>query len=194
MANSVRQLYMKVKNSHELTLLAGEQGLDNLVRWIHTVESLDMSDFLHGNEMTFTTGVGLKEEEDLFNLIKQNVKNSASGMIVNIGPFIKNVTPEMIAYCNEHDFPLFSVPWHIYLADVIRIFTYELLQSEKKETELTKAIKGTIFDQNNIDEYLTILDKYGYEENDQYCIAAIQMLDSDENTLLNIKKEWTTVF
>ena len=38
MAVTLRQLYEDVKTKEDITLVAGEQGLDHTVRWVHMVE------------------------------------------------------------------------------------------------------------------------------------------------------------
>ena len=87
MAVLLSDLYENVKNQ-EMTLVAGAQGMGNVVRWLHMVESNEISSFLDGQEIAFTTGVGLSGGETLLDLAKSNNEHKASGMVVNIGPFI----------------------------------------------------------------------------------------------------------
>ena len=59
MAVTVEELYIK-ENHAKIMLVAGEGGMENVVRWVHVVESIQISNFLEGQEIAFTTGVGLK--------------------------------------------------------------------------------------------------------------------------------------
>lgn len=86
MAVLLSDLYESVKNQ-DITLVAGESGMGNVVRWLHMVESNEISSFLDGQEIAFTTGVGLNGEEDLLELVKSNNEHKASGMVINIGSF-----------------------------------------------------------------------------------------------------------
>lgn len=60
MAVILRRLYQKVSYLN-MQLIAGENGLDNLVRWIHPVESREVVPFVEEGEVVFTTGLGLTE-------------------------------------------------------------------------------------------------------------------------------------
>ena len=123
MAVLLSDLYESVKNQ-DMTLVAGEQGMGNVVRRLHMVESNAISSFLDGQEIAFTTGVGLSSEETLLDLAKSNNEHKASGMVVNIGPFIKEIPKDVIDYCNQEGFPLFAVPWQVHMAEIMRTFCY----------------------------------------------------------------------
>ena len=98
---------IKQINQNEIKLVAGEKGLNRSVEWVHMVENLEISDFLVGGEVTFTTGIGINDEMSLFDLVKRVYKNNASGMVINVGPYIPKIPKEVIDFGNEYDFPIF---------------------------------------------------------------------------------------
>lgn len=53
------------------------------------VENIEIATFLEGGEVTFSTGIGLSNEFELINLIEGIIKSKASGIVINIGPYIK---------------------------------------------------------------------------------------------------------
>ena len=57
MAVTVRQLFKNAEQLYRAKLIAGEEGLDNLVEWVHIVEDSEVGLFLHGGELVFTTGI-----------------------------------------------------------------------------------------------------------------------------------------
>ena len=57
MAVTVNQLCRKCKESYGLKALAGFDGFNNLVEWVHIMETSNVSAFLRGQELVFTTGV-----------------------------------------------------------------------------------------------------------------------------------------
>lgn len=65
MAVTLRRLLEYVKDE-ELQILSGEDNIDRVVRWTHVVEAIEISTFLEGQEVAFTTGVATKSEEELF--------------------------------------------------------------------------------------------------------------------------------
>ncbi len=50
------------------------------------VESKEISTFLEGGEIAFTTGVGISDPSELIDIVKSVVANGGSGIVINIGP------------------------------------------------------------------------------------------------------------
>ena len=187
MAIKLSELYDSVKDQ-EIKLVAGKNGLNNIVRWVHMVESLEISVFLHGQEIAFTTGIGLENKEYLFNLVKHTYNNNASGMVINIGPFIDEISNEIIEFCNENDFPIFEVPWHVYMAEIMRDFCYNITISDRINTELSNAIKNAIFFQSQQELYLPQLERHNFNSNWSYCLAVIETRDKDSKKVVDSKR------
>ena len=120
MAVTLGMLYDKVKNEEEIQLVAGEKGLEKMVRWVHMVEGTDISSFLEGDEVAFTTGIALNSQEELYELVKFNYKQKAVGMVINVGPYISEIPQEVLDFGNQHDFPIFEVPWRVHMANLLR--------------------------------------------------------------------------
>lgn len=179
MAILLSDLYESVKN-HDIKLVAGEKGMNNVVRWLHMVESIEISSFLDGQEITFTTGVGLKNELELLDLVKCNIEHKASAMVVNIGPFIQEIPFEVIDCCNKNNFPLFIVPWKVHMAEIMRIISFAITESDKYNLELSSAVKNAIFFPKQEDLYLPQLERNSYLRNWSYCIATIEILEEEE--------------
>jgi hypothetical protein len=156
---------------YELVLLAGRKGLNRPVRWVHMVENVEIAKFLEGQEIAFTTGIGLSSQEELITLVRTADKNGASGMVVNIGPFIHQVGPDVVSYCNEHDFPLFRVPWDVRMAHIMHSFSLAITLSEKHSMELAAALENAIFWPQREELYLDYLDQNGFGQSWNYCVA-----------------------
>ena len=84
MAVTLREIIKQVQHL-EMKLVAGETGLDHEVSWTHMVDSDTISAFLQGQELTFTTGLGLNENLTLLRLVKEVWRNKASGIVINTG-------------------------------------------------------------------------------------------------------------
>ncbi len=179
MAVLLSDLYESVKNQ-DITLVAGESGMGNVVRWLHMVESNEISSFLDGQEIAFTTGVGLNGEEDLLELVKSNNEHKASGMVINIGPFIKEVPQAGIDYCNQEWFPLFAVPWQVHMAEIMRTICYMITESDKYNLELSSAVKNAIFFSAQEELYVPQLERNNFLRNWSYCVTVIDILEDGE--------------
>ena len=164
-----------------MTLVAGEQGMHNVVRWLHMVESNAISSFLGGQEIAFTTGVALSKEETLLDLVKSNNEHKASGMVVNIGPYIQEIPQEVIDYCNQEGFPLFVVPWKVHMAEIMRNISYMITESDKFSLELSSAVKNAIFLSEQQDMYIPQLERNNFLRTWEYCVTVIDIIGNGES-------------
>ncbi len=179
MAVLLSDLYENIKNQ-DVTLVAGERGMGNVVRWLHMVESNAISSFLDGQEIAFTTGVGLNRDETLLDLVKANNEHKASGMVINIGPFIKEVPKDVIDYCNKEGFPLFTVPWRGHMAEIMRSICYIITESDKYNLELSSAVKNAIFFSNQEELYVPQLERNNFLPTWTYCITVVEIMENGE--------------
>lgn len=174
MALQLQQLIEKV-DSMDISLIAGDKGLSNLVTWIHMVETTEASEFLVGGEIAFTTGLGINNKMTLLQLVEHIYSKKAAGIIVNIGPFLETVTPDVIDFCNAHDFPLFLVPWKIHLAEIMRIFSFAITKDEQKNLEIAVAFKNAISFPQQEELYVVPLSQHHFHVNWQYACTVIQI-------------------
>lgn len=182
MVVTIGNLFDKVKKQ-EIKLIAGEKGLNNVVKWVHMVENVEISSFLSGGEVTFLTGIGLEKDQDLFELIQGIISYGASGIVVNIGPYIKGISNECIDYCNKKEIPLFAVPWHVHMAEIMRLFCFSLTEADKNNLEISTSIRNAIFFPERTDLYLAQLELHGIKNDLKYCavVMCINKFDISED-------------
>ncbi len=174
MAVELQRLMEKVSRM-DITLIAGKNGIHNLVTWVHMVETVEASDFLDGGEVAFTTGLGLNSSDDLLKLITLMYEKNVSGVVVNIGPFIEKIPQAAIDFCNEHDFPLFVIPWKIHLAEVMRIFCFTLTKDEQRILATAAAFKNAIFFPSQEELYLVPLSQRGFYTEWKYSVCMMSL-------------------
>lgn len=185
MAVELQRLMEKVARM-DITLIAGDNGIHNLVTWVHMVETAEASDFLEGGEVAFTTGLGLGNPADLLNLISLMYEKNVVGVIINIGPFIEEIPQDTIDFCNEHDFPLFTIPWKMHLAEVMRIFCFTLTKDEQRILATAAAFKNAIFFPQQNELYVVPLSQRGFyfEWSYSVCMMNLTSVSADfENRL-----------
>lgn len=111
----------------------------------------------NGGELIFTTGIAQEGNEWLLEFVENLYEREASGLVVNVGPYITSVPQEVIDYCNQMNFPLLEVPWKTRLVDITRDFSNQIFQNEKEEENLADTLKNIVFDPKNAREYLPAL-------------------------------------
>ena len=117
MAITLARICANAEKTYGMKLIAGRAGMDNFVRWVHIVEDSEVPDFMHGNELVFTTGIGHKGSGWLLDFVRQLKGKNAAGVVVNIGPYINAVPKDVMEYCECNALPLFVVPWSVRLID-----------------------------------------------------------------------------
>lgn len=143
MAIILKEIFPKFSNIH-IDVVAGQDGMTVPVTWVHVVESAEIASFLEGGEIAFMTGVALGGQENLLSLVQAIHRNKASGLIVNFGPYIKEIPQEVIDFANEMNFPLMTAPWSVRLPVIMRVLTLEITALNLRDMELEVAMKQAI--------------------------------------------------
>ncbi len=79
-------LGMDVVRRGEPRVVAGEESLDRLVRWVHAIELPDAARMLRGGELVLTTGIALPDEEELLgNYVAELAGVGVSALAIELG-------------------------------------------------------------------------------------------------------------
>lgn len=119
----------------DVRLLAGEEALDQPVRWVHITELPDPTPFLSGGELLLTTGMALNAAKAQREFVTRLADHGLAGLGVGTGFGHDTVPTAMVEAATELGFPLFEVPYELpFIALTERAFTrlvneqYALLQ------------------------------------------------------------------
>lgn len=156
------------ETERDLTLAGGKNGLDNIIELTHMAETMEICrDFVRENELVFTTGSGLRDENELFNFVKTAYKNRACGVVINFGPYFPNVSNAIIKFADDNAFPVFTCTWEVRMPDIM--YRVSCLIEGEKTTVGRKSIafKTAALHPERID----ILRSEGYGENTKLRIA-----------------------
>lgn len=180
---------LKLVSHMDITLLAGEEGLNNMVSWVHMVETREASSFLEGDEIAFTTGIGLNNGLSLLELVESVYSCKAAAIVINTGPFIEHIPDTVISFGEEHKFPILTIPWKIHIAEIMRIFCFALTKSTQKNLEIAAAFKNAIFFPKQEELYVVPLSQRDFQVDWTYCVCVIQINTpqvNDEKYMENI--------
>lgn len=175
MALTLSQLCVNVEKTYQMKLIAGEDGMDNVVRWVHIIEDVEVSHFIDGQELIFTTGIAQHGVNWLLPYSEQLRSHGAVGLVINLGPYIEKVPPQLIVWCNNHAFPLFVLPWSVHIIDVTYDFCHRIIQSEKHESSVASAFSAWIFSPEKAEHYTGILQRSGFLENGRYLVMLLYL-------------------
>ena len=128
---------------YKMSMIAGERGWSNSISWVLMVEDLTVLRNFSGKELAVTTGVGFDNEEKMLDLVTALSNCHAAGLIVNTGFYVKEIPKPVIDLCNEEDLPLLTVPWEIYISEMIKDLSVRIfLQGMTDEQIIAAFIKS----------------------------------------------------
>ncbi len=188
MAITLRKLCKYATENYDMRLICGEENTNNPVSWIHMLEDPNVASFLHGQELVFVTGIGHSGSEWLTDLAKSLVEHQASGLVLNTGPYIQSVPQELIAYCRDMKFPLFSVPWKTRIVDITNDFCRKIIKSEESDITVAGAFRDAIFTWEKSSEFCPVLARREFDLNADFCVAAVTLPAASEEKLVDYDK------
>lgn len=173
MAVSLKDIYHDTGQKFKLELLAGREGLENTVSWVHLIEDVTTTDFIRGSELIITTGLGIQDEYWLEHFIENLSAKHAVGLIVNVGNYIKEIPAHTLELCEKISFPLFIMPWDIHLVDIIQDFCNRIIHAEQLELSESSAFLHAFKSPENKSSYFPYLEQNGFRLKGSYCVLVI---------------------
>ncbi len=98
------------------TLLAGREGLNEPVSWVHVLEHVYTKEFVDGNELVLTTGARWKNDHDPILFLDQLIEKKVSALCIQLGSKYNSYSstgdlPQaLIAKAEANGFPLIAFP------------------------------------------------------------------------------------
>lgn len=186
MAITLEKLCENADNKYNLKLVAGRSGMKNIIRWVHMVEDIEVPNFIHGNELIFTTGIGRLDTADkILEFVKGLRNNSAVGLVMNLGPYIKKVPNIVVDYCEKNSFPLFTLPWEVKIIDITYDFCRIIIENEKSEVSSVEAFKHIMITGEYKKEYDETFKKMGFQTRSRYRVMTVDFLYKDRSVTEN---------
>lgn len=173
----LQDIYSETKNRFQLELVCGAKGLNRLMNWVYVAEDIATTDFLHGGELIITTGMGKQASSGwLSDFIRKLFRQGTCGLILNTGMYLseEDITPEIRNFCEEHSYPLFTMPWEIHIYDITRSYYNRIFRDTQSSDAVTEAVLDLISG-SGTEHALNILVRSGFTPDRSYlayCIHA----------------------
>lgn len=144
-----------LKNKHfaSAEVVAGKDGLNNIIKWVHILEITNVEKLLKGNELILTTGVSIQNDTEKFLFFVEGlIKANSAGLCIEYGDYIQRVPDEVIDLANRHQFPV--IVFHEIVAFVeithelhSQIINHQYLMISKLEKYAQALSKETLYAQ-----------------------------------------------
>lgn len=183
---------LETNGMEKMKIIGGNEGLDRAITWVHVVEIPEAADWVEGGELLFITGVTIKNDvEALLKLVKSIEKKKLSGLVINVGPYIKNTPKEVIALADKLNFPIFELPFEVRLIEITHVICRQIFYSEIEEQSINNFMNEIIFGDGAItEEVIERAISYGYNPKKTYGALIIDIDEFKTYILKNkIKRE-----
>ena len=154
MGFTVEDMMIVSQDRYRMELIAGRNGWSNSISWLLMLEDLTIIRNFTGKELAVTTGLGFQSEEKLLELLRELHTHYASGLIINTGFYIREVPASAIAFCDENDLPLLTVPWDVILAEMIKDLSIRIFLQGSTDEQISAALIAAIEQPEAQDRYL----------------------------------------
>ena len=160
MSFTIEDMMLTSEKRYEMKFLAGKNGWANSISWVHLLEDTTIIQNFWGKEVAVTTGLGFPEKEDWMRLARKLNRYHASGLIINVGQYIREIPEELMTYCDENDLPLLTVPWEVRLSDMIKDFSIRVFVQDNTDEQIAAALIAAIETPDNQTAYRRELWQY----------------------------------
>jgi purine catabolism regulator len=91
-------------------VVAGADGLDQTVRWVHIAEIPDIASLIKGGELLLTTGMGIDRSAAAQRRYMTEIADAgAVGLVMELGRMFTSVPPAMVQVAQRRGFPLIAL-------------------------------------------------------------------------------------
>lgn len=186
---------LSITECKKLSLQAGHKGLSRVVEWTDVIETADRIAFSIPNQLVFVTGIHLRTEKELLELISKAADYQQSGVVISVGgPYWQKLPESVLEFGDENDFPVFILTWEEKLSKYTHAIGQYLLsdvaQKYSVNSVLRQVFSGEMILQNN-SEALAVIEELGLLNRKKYQIGVWKILKSQTNSekQLNQAKE-----
>ncbi|MDO5519444.1 MAG: PucR family transcriptional regulator ligand-binding domain-containing protein [bacterium] len=141
-----------IEGMKQAKLAAGNEGTHRLIKGAHVVELIDAEKWIKAGELLFISGVGLENaRQDLFRIIQDVSEKGAAGIVVEVGPYIKEITDDVKELADHLEFPVLALPFEVNISDIISKVFYMIYEKEKGNKALSDFMKEAMLSNENKD-------------------------------------------
>ena len=148
-----RDMMQILELTEVLKLKAGENGLEQSVRWIYFADCLQcvkseyrIENYIHGGEFVVLTNPSVTDDNrKLLELIRQMYEHGITALGINEG----QISGELMRYCEEKNLPLFELPEKYPLIDLSQIICRKLVL-EENDRNAAEQLFSSILDAEHL--------------------------------------------
>ena len=143
-------------------VVAGLNGLDNMISSITVAEVPDAADWLRGNELVCTTGFFIKDNTvSQVRWIERLIEHGAMALAIKKNRFLGGISKSIISIANNKNFPLIELPqdltWPYVIESVMNRIAAEQVRQLKQAEEINTHLTQLVLDGESIQTIASVI-------------------------------------
>ena len=162
-----------------------EDGIENLKQTLKE-QGLDPEDenirAAFFDDATFADVAFRDVKRDLTEAICELSKKQVAGVVLEVGPYIKEVTDDIIELANELNLPLLSLPYEIHVSEIISQIYYDKYSKEETNKSVEKFMTELLYEDEKKALERIELFKYNAEKKHIAVYVSVEAEDNSSQT------------
>ena len=117
-----------------------DHGLDTHVRWAHSTELPDPSEYLRGGELVCTVGTTLTDPERCWAFVRSLISSHAAGICFGVGDVHDSVPPTLVDACKDLHLPLVLAPLGAPFSAISEYLAGQRVEAEASVTRTAEVL------------------------------------------------------
>jgi len=193
MGFTIEDMLTLTGDRYRMALIAGNHGWSNSISWVLMLEDLTILRNFVGKELAVTTGMGFDNEEKMLTLVKMLKEHHAAGLIVNTGFYVHEIPQSVIDFCDRESLPLLTVPWEIFIADMIKDLSVRIFLQGMTDEQIAAAFIKAITSPDQIaasrQDLLPYFDVHGHFQVVLLTTPGLDTMDTVERRRIGYRME-----
>ncbi len=167
--------FMETVSDYKVNLVAGKDGIGNIIEWFQIVENNLAMTHVNNNELVFCSGEDMNDEAVFVRFIEELIARQSSGLVIMQGHYLTEISDVVKNLCNIQRFPLMVLASSVNMSTITKLLSIQLLESEKINRQLFSAMKNAISFPKKLDGYVPTLVQSGFKKNEPYAVSIVKM-------------------
>jgi PucR family transcriptional regulator, purine catabolism regulatory protein len=142
---------------NQAEVVAGAQGLDRVVRWVHIGGVPDVAHWLRGGELVLTTAINLPEgEEAQVAYVRALDAAGVAGLVLTVGKYLQRVPDHLREVAEALGLPLMELPFTAHFVDIAKSVNERIAETNmamvQRALDIHKVLTGVVLEGGGLKE------------------------------------------
>lgn len=176
MSKTLKYILTSLSTKYELKVINNIHA-NYIIDTVRIIEHMDSVQHIKENELIITTGIMLRDEDNLLQFCKLLIKQHAHGLIINIGPYIEQIPKQVLKLC-DGKLPLITLPWEKETIDLEKSIYELLMKASESASSAAEFFEDYMKSPDKRSILLNQLEALGFSRTTKYALFMISVTEA----------------